>query len=143
MKAPNAAWMPSWGLVPLRVVLGAVFLMHAWQKCIVFGVAGTADILGKLGIPLATGAALLLLVVELAGGLAILVGYLTRFAALLLVIEMCVAIPVARYQGGFFAPSGFEFEFTLLGACASLALIGPGAISLEAWMRRARGAAGP
>jgi putative oxidoreductase len=128
--------MQSWGLVPLRAVLGVVFLMHAWQKIDVFGVAGTADILGKLGIPLATYAALLLIVVEGAGGVAILAGYFSRTAAALLVIEMCVAIPVARFQGGFFAPSGFEFEFTLLGACATLALTGPGRVSLEAWLGR-------
>jgi len=136
MNQPQASWMQSWGLVPLRAVLGVVFLMHAWQKFDVFGVAGTADVLGKLGIPLPTYAALLLIVVEGAGGVAILAGYFSRIAAVLLVIEMCVAIPVARFQGGFFAPSGFEFEFTLLGACATLALAGPGRMSLEAWIRR-------
>jgi hypothetical protein len=52
---------------------------------------------------------------------------------------MCVAIPVARFQGGFFAPSGYEFEATLLAACATLALVGPGAVSLEAWLARRGG----
>ena len=137
MNQPQASWTQSWGLLPLRIVLGAVFLMHGWQKIFVFGVAGTADILGKLGIPLATWSALLLIVVESAGGVAILTGYLTRISAALLFIEMCVAIPVARYSGGFFAPSGYEFEFVLLGACATLALLGPGPVSVEAWMKSA------
>ena len=142
MNQPQAFWMQAWGLVPLRVVLGVVFLMHAWEKLFVFGVAGTADILAKLGIPLATFAAGLLIVVELVGGVAILAGYYTRVASALLVIEMCVAIPVARFNGGFFAPSGYEFEFALLGACATLALTGPGAISLESWLRRRSGGVG-
>ncbi len=136
MNPTQSSWMQSWGLVPLRIVLGVVFLMHAWQKVAVFGVAGTADILDKLGIPLATFAAVLLIVVESAGGLAIIGGYYTRVFSALLVIEMCVAIPVARFNGGFFAPSGYEFEATLLGACATLALVGPGAISVEAWLQR-------
>ncbi len=51
---PQASPLQTWGLVPLRLALGVVFLMHGWQKVFVFGVAGTADILGKLGIPLAT-----------------------------------------------------------------------------------------
>ncbi len=135
MNQPQASWMQSWGFVPLRAVLGVVFLMHGWQKLFVFGVAGTADILGKLGIPLATYSALLLIVVEGVGGVAILAGYFTRSFATLLFIEMCVAIPVARFSGGFFAPSGFEFEFVLLGACATLALLGPGPMSVEAWTR--------
>ena len=141
MNAPQTSWMQAWGLVPLRIVLGVVFLMHAWQKLFVFGVAGTADILDKLGIPLATAAALLLIVVESAGGVAILLGYFTRTAAALLVIEMCVAIPVARFSGGFFAPSGYEFEAVLLGACATLALAGPGVTSLESWLAGRRGSA--
>ena len=139
MNPPLAAWMQAWGLVPLRIVLGVVFLMHAWQKLLVFGVAGTADILDKLGIPLATFVAVLLIAVEAVGGAAILAGYFTRVSAALLVVEMCVAIPVARFQGGFFAPSGYEFEATLLGACATLVLAGPGAASMETWLARQRG----
>ena len=142
MHSPQTSWKQAWGLVPLRLVLGVVFLMHASQKLLVFQVAGTADILHKLGIPLASLAAVLLIVVESAGGVAMLAGFGTRTASALLVVEMCVAIPVARLQGGFFAPSGFEFEATLLGACATLALLGPGAISVEAWLTRRRGAAG-
>src|SRR5437763_128709 len=102
-----------WGLVPLRVVVGLVFLLHGAQKLFVFGVAGTADILGKLGIPLATLAAVIVIAAELLGGLAILSGVFARWAGVVLTIEMLVAIPVARLAGGFFAPYGFEFEFTL------------------------------
>lgn len=130
MNKPADAARVTWGLVPLRIVLGAVFIMHGTQKLFDFGVAGTADILGKLGIPFATGAAILLIVLETLGGAAILVGAYARPVALLLAIEMCVAIPVARFKGGFFTPYGYEFEVTLLGACLTLALLGSGGISL-------------
>lgn len=123
--------LEQWGLVPLRVVVGVVFLMHGTQKLFVFGLAGTADIMGKLGIPLSALAAAIVIAAELLGGLAIIAGVFTRWAGIVLAIEMLVAIPVARLKGGFFAPYGFEFEFTLLGACLTFAAVGSGGLSLD------------
>ncbi len=125
-----------WGMVPLRLVVGLVFLMHGGQKLFVFGVAGTADIMGKLALPLPTACAVIVITVELLGGLAILLGAFTRLAGALLAFEMVVAILVARLHGGFFAPYGYEFELTLLAACVTFALSGPGQISLEAMRRQ-------
>jgi len=121
----------KWGMLPLRIVVGLVFLMHGGQKLFVFGPAGTADIMGKLGLPLPFMCAAIVITVELLGGLAILLGAFARLAGALLALEMVVAILVARLAGGFFAPYGYEFEFTLLGACLTFALSGPGRVSLE------------
>lgn len=126
-----------WGLVPLRVVVGLVFLMHGGQKLFVFGLGGTADIMGKLGMGLPSLAAALVIAAELLGGLAIFSGLYARWAGAALAIEMLVAIPVARLHGGFFAPYGLEFELTLLGACLTFAALGSGGISLERMFRRA------
>ena len=120
-----------WGLVPLRIAVGLVFVMHGGQKLFVFGLEGTADIMGKLGIPLATLAAAIVMAAELLGGLAIILGLYARWAGAALAIEMLVAIPVARLHGGFFAPYGFEFEFALLGACLTFAAFGTGGASLD------------
>jgi len=138
MNSRAEAALTRWGLVPLRVAVGIVFLMHGGQKFFVFGLGGTADIMNKLGIPLATSAAAVVMAAELLGGFAILLGILTRWAGLVLAIEMLVAIPVARIGGGFFAPYGFEFEATLLGACLTLAALGPGGVSVEHLLRRSR-----
>jgi putative oxidoreductase len=121
----------KWGMLPLRVVVGLVFLMHGGQKLFVFGLAGTADIMGKLGLPLPALSAAVVIAVELLGGLAILLGVFARVAGALLAFEMVVAILVARVAGGFFAPYGYEFELTLLGACLTLAFSGPGRVSFE------------
>lgn len=128
----------EWGLLPLRIVVGLVFLMHGGQKLFVFGLAGTADIMGKLGIPLPTLAAAIVIAAELLGGLAIIAGLYTRWAGAALAIEMLVAIPVARLSGGFFAPYGFEFEFALLGACLTFAAFGAGGASLDRFIAAAR-----
>jgi putative oxidoreductase len=126
----------KWGMVPIRFVVGLVFLLHGGQKLFVFGLAGTADIMGKLGLPLPALCAAIVIAVELLGGLAILLGAFTRLAGAVLAFEMLVAIFVARLHGGFFAPYGYEFELTLLAACLTFALSGPGQLSLEEMLWR-------
>lgn len=132
----TGARFAKWGMLPLRIVVGLVFMMHGAQKLFVFGLGGTADIMGKLGLPLPVVCAAIVIVVELLGGLAIILGVFTRLAGALLAFEMLIAILVARLSGGFFAPYGYEFELTLLGACLTFALNGPGQMSLEElWQR--------
>lgn len=132
----RGARFAKWGMLPLRIVVGLVFLMHGGQKLFIFGLAGTADIMGKLGLPLPIVCAAIVIAVELLGGLAILLGVFARVAGALLAFEMVVAIIVARVHGGFFAPYGYEFELTLLGASLTFALNGPGRMSLdEIWHR--------
>ena len=130
-EPPIESPLVLWGMLPLRIVVGLVFLMHGGQKLFVFGLSGTADIMGKLSIPLPSVAAAIVIAAELLGGAAIILGVFSRWAGLILAIEMLVAIPVARLAGGFFAPYGFEFEFTLLGACLTIAALGSGGVSLE------------
>jgi putative oxidoreductase len=127
----TGARFAKWGMLPLRIVVGLVFLMHGGQKLFIFGLGGTADIMGKLGLPLPFICAAIVIAVELLGGLAILLGIFTRLAGALLAFEMVVAIIVARWHGGFFAPYGYEFELTLLGASLTFAFNGPGRMSLE------------
>ena len=124
------------GLLPLRLVVGLVFIMHGGQKLFTFGLAGTADIMQKIGIPAATVAAGVVIAAELLGGAAIIAGLWTKYASVALGIEMLVAILVARLAGGFFTPYGYEFELVLLGACVTLALTGAGAPSLDTLLHR-------
>ena len=132
----TGARFAKWGMLPLRIAVGLVFLMHGAQKLFVFRLDGTADIMGKLGLPLPLLAAAVVIMVELLGGLGILLGGFARLAGALLAFEMVVAILVARLAGGFFAPYGYEFELTLLGACLTFAFNGPGRMSLEEIWRR-------
>ena len=66
---------------------------------------------------------------EVIGGLAILIGILTRIASALLIIEMLGAILSVKLSKGFVG--GYEFELLLISICLSLVIMGPGRISIE------------
>jgi putative oxidoreductase len=121
---------PAWGLLPLRLVVAAVFLMHGGMKLFVMGMAGVTGMFTHMGIPLAAIAAPLVTAVEILGGLAVLTGVFTRWAGLLLAADMAGAILFAKLHGGFFSPQGYELELLLLGASLTLAAAGPGGVSL-------------
>jgi putative oxidoreductase len=128
----------KWGLVPLRLAVGVIFLMHGSQKIFVFGISGTADILRWIGIPGAAFCAVVLMIAEFGGGLSILTGVFARFSAAALAFEMVIAIFTARIKGGFFTPTGYEFEMLLCGACLTIAVVGSGPVSFDRLLMRSR-----
>jgi putative oxidoreductase len=126
-----------WGMVPLRAVVGLVFLMHGYLKLFTMGLAGTIGMFEHMGIPLPQVSAVVVIAVELLGGAALILGLFTRWAAAALAIDMAVVVLLVRLPGGFFAPQGVEFELTLCAAALTLALVGAGGVSLDA-ARRSR-----
>ncbi|MBZ5515081.1 MAG: DoxX family protein [Acidobacteriia bacterium] len=119
----------AWGLLLLRLAVGAVFVMHGGQKIFVTGFRGVAGFLAHLGFPLPLVAAIVLMLVEFVGGLALIFGIFTRWAAALSACVMVVAVLLVHLKRGFFTP-GVEFPMTLLAASLALALSGPGALAL-------------
>jgi putative oxidoreductase len=126
MSTHSQAVLAAWGLLPLRFVVSMVFIVHGSQKLFVLGLVGTSEFMRQAGIPLPMLAAVVVSVVELLGGVAILVGLWVRWAALLLSVDMLVALLVVQLKAGLLRPGGFEFVFTLLGANLTLAALGEG-----------------
>jgi putative oxidoreductase len=131
----NDSSLRSWGIALLRVMVGVIFVMHGWQK-LSWGFQHVAELLGSLHIPLPTLAAVVLTLVELLGGIALILGLLTRYVAALLAIDMLVAIITVHAKNGFFAPKGVEFPLLLLAANINLILAGAGALSVSALRRK-------
>lgn len=120
------------GLTILRVATGAIFVAHGAQKLFVYGFAGATGAFQGMGIPFPGIAGPLTGLVEFFGGLALVLGLLTRLAGFGLGVVMLGAIAFVHISAGFFAPTGFEFPLALLGAAATLAFTGAGRFSLDA-----------
>jgi putative oxidoreductase len=125
----------SWGPTALRLVVGVVFVAHGWQK-IHMGIPAVAGFMGALKIPAPMVSAVVLTAVEFLGGVALILGAGTRWAALLISFDMAVAILAVHLKNGFFMPTGYEYALTLLLACVSLALSGGGAASVDSALGR-------
>ncbi len=139
--------MHGGGITILRLVLGVVFLAHGLPKLLpVFGgsPAETAAMFEASGLQPALLLVLTVGVIELFGGAAIILGVWTRFAAILLAINMGVAIWKIHLPHGFFlnlslepgVGHGYEFAMVLLGGLVCLLLNGPGAMSIDGYRAR-------
>ena len=60
----------------IRVVVGLAFFMHGWQKVFTIGMSGVGGFFGSLGIPAAGFFAIVVSLLELLGGLALILGVL-------------------------------------------------------------------
>lgn len=140
----------SYGIALIRVVVGFTFFMHGQQKLFEQGLGGVEGFFGSLGIPAPGLAAVIVGYVETIGGLALILGLLTRLFGLLLLIDMTVAFFVFHLPNGYFVTPNVGVELVLLlGASAlGLAMTGPGALAVDSrlpfWRRFAEtSVAGP
>jgi putative oxidoreductase len=119
----------SLGLAAVRVAVATIFIRHGAQKLFVFGFAGVTGAFTHMGVPFPGFTGPFVGVLEFFGGIALLIGLLTRVIALGLAFDMLVAILLVKLKGGF---SGYELEFMLLVSSLALALAGAGRFSVDA-----------
>jgi putative oxidoreductase len=122
----------SIGLTVLRLILGATFIAHGAQKLFIMGFSGVSGGFAQMGIPLPGFFGPFVSLVEFFGGIAILLGLLTRLSALGLAVNMVVAMLTVHLKAGFFNPNGVEFPLALFGMAVALMTMGAGAFSVDA-----------
>jgi putative oxidoreductase len=126
MKSLNA--LQPLGLLVLRVALGIVFFSHGYPKLVHFG-AGMQSFFIQHGLP--GYFVYISAVLEVFGGILLVLGLFTRGAALLLAIEMGVAIWKVHSANGYLAVHNYEFPLTLLAGCFALTTVGAGMLSID------------
>jgi putative oxidoreductase len=116
------------GLLILRLVLGMIFFSHGYPKLAHSGVEMQSFFV-QHGLPgyfvYISG------VLEIFGALLLVLGLFTRGAALLLAIEMGVAIWKVHSTGSYLAVHNYEFPLAMLAGSFALATIGAGRLSLD------------
>lgn len=142
-----AGRVADFGPLLARVIVGVIMVAHGWQKLTMMGIGGFAGYLESLSVPLPGLAAVVVSLVELIGGILLILGLLSRVAALLLTINLAVATVLVKVQIGLIAPegqgAGAELDLALIAAFLVVLLSGPGKLALDRMLgiERAPGAA--
>jgi putative oxidoreductase len=121
----NSHKLLAYGPLPIRLLAGITFLAHGLPKF--ENIAGTQVFFGSIGLP--PELALPIGLLEVIGGIFLLVGVITRIAAALFIIDMIGAIFLVKLPDGFVG--GYELESLLIAISISLLLAGPGRVSIE------------
>lgn len=129
--------MKDFGATILRVIVGIVYVMHAYLSLVVFTPTGTADSMKAAGLPTPVLMAWIVIVVHSLGGAMLVVGLWTRVAAAATAVIILGALVKVHLPQGFFltvmedgSVGGFEFVLLLLAASGALILTGGGALAI-------------
>jgi len=145
--ARGAAGASGWALVPLRLLVGYGFAAHGYAK-LARGPAAFAEILSAIGIPGALPTAWITSLLELVGGVSIMLGAAVLPLAVPFVAVMLTALVGvhARYgfssvrlksvsaAGAVFGPVGYEVNLLYIAALIALALERPTPLSVDRWI---------
>lgn len=137
----------QWALLPLRFVVGYGFLAHGLAKW-TRGPEAFGRLLHLIGVPHPGATAWMVTLIEVFGGLAILLGVGVAIAAVPLMASMLVAMLTLHLRYGFssvntigltptgpvFGPPGYEINLLYIAALLMLAVGGPGTLSVETWL---------
>jgi len=126
----------GWEALTLRIPIGIILAAHGSQKLFGwfggYGLEGTGQWMASVGLTPGFVMALLAGSAEFFGGIALIVGLMTRPAAAVSALTLLVALFWVHWGNGFFLDSkGIEYALALLSATSTLVLMGGGRYSLD------------
>src|SRR5215475_10655365 len=138
-----------WPLIPLRLIVCFGFMEHGFAK-LARGPDAFADILQAMGVPGPHFMAWVTILVEILGGLAVILGAFVTLVSLPMAAVLLVAIFTVHLPYGFssiklqevtaagaqFGPPGYEVDLLYLACLAALVLGGPGPLAIDGLIRR-------
>lgn len=117
----------------LRLALGVILIHHGWPK--LFGpqpgLKGFSGWLGSVGFPVPMFWAAIVALLEVFGGIALILGFATRWVSLLVALQFVVILIFVK-KGAAWKEK--EFDLLILGAALALMLLGSGAYNAGAWL---------
>ena len=113
--------------LPIRVMAGIAFITHGLPKF--ENLQGVQGFFASVGIP--AELALPIGLLEVIGGILLIVGLITRITSILFIIEMIGVVLVVKAGASITGEGGIEVELLLMAISISLLLSGPGRISIE------------
>ncbi|MDQ4062968.1 MAG: DoxX family protein [Actinomycetota bacterium] len=118
-----------------RVIVGIIMFAHGLQK-LLGGPANFGGALAGMGVPLPVLTAFVVTLVEVVCGLLLIIGLLSRLSALLLTIDLVVAILLVKVSVGLIAPqgtpgAGAELDLALIAGLLVVLFAGPGRLSAD------------
>ena len=140
-----------WPIVPLRLIVGFGFLEHGFAK-LAKGPEAFANILQAMGVPGAHFMAWSTILVEILGGLAVILGVFVTLASLPMAAVLLVAMFTVHLPYGFssikleaitaagaqFGPPGYEVDLLYLVCLAAIVLSGPGPLAIGGLIEKPR-----
>ena len=131
-------WRP-WAPVPIRIIIGVGFMNHGWAKWS-RGPAAFAELLKQARVPLPVANAWLVTLLEIFGGLAILIGAFVAVVSIPLIVSMLGAMFTVNIHYGFsaiktigltpegpqFGPPGYEINLLYIAGLVALILAAAG-----------------
>lgn len=137
--------MKAYGITLLRLTLGAIYLMHGYLALVVAGPTATATFLERVaGLPHPTLLAWVLITAHGLGGLLLVLGAWTRWAATANALVMLVSLVRVHLAQGFFlkgvivdaaaaraTAAGYEYPLLLVAATFALVFLGSGPLAVR------------
>ncbi len=128
----NNYFKPDVGTLILRVTLGIVLIAHSlYLKLVVFTLPGTADFFASIGLPAIL--AYVVFALETATGIALILGFKTRWVAAL-IIPVLIGATWAHWSNGWLfsnAGGGWEYPLFLTLAAVVQLFLGDGRYALK------------
>lgn len=115
----------------LRIAVGVIFIAHGYPK-LFKNFSGTAQFFESVGLKPSKYLAIIVGVSEFFGGIALILGFFTQIAALLIAFVMLVAmiyVKKIKFKKGLV--DGYEFDLILFAAALALLFLGPGAFAID------------
>ena len=128
----------SLGALVMRLVLGTIMVRHGYDKIIPSGALyNFSHMVTRLHLPVWLG--YVAAFTEFFGGMLLIIGLLTRFAALMVAFDMATAIVKIHLHGGLMGPNSFALPLALFSIALMLIFTGCGWLGLDDFVGRGGG----